>query len=118
MYDEEVDAIDGVSADQNGRANSEAIKPQELVLGDGIDSAAAYQEAFNLSKRRNLKSGHYKHSKSSGKMSRRRWKRHLQVEGRHLEAKNPLANGKHGYGKFYYAPQKITYYNKYWDATS
>lgn len=79
------------------------------MLEDEPDSVAA--KAFNLRRRRNLNSKQYKKKIKTG--HRRRW-RHLSSDA-DKTAKNPLDNKKHGYGKFYYSPQKVTYYNKYWD---
>ena len=112
----EVDAIDG-SPDAKEDSieignDTQKVAPQELVLEDEPDSVPAAPKSFSLRKRRYLNSvsGHHK-IKTGG---RRRW-RHLSSDGRHLAAKNALDNKKHGYGKFYASPQKVTYYNKYWD---
>jgi hypothetical protein len=105
----EVDAIED-SAESSEHGNEIGVRaPQELMLEAQSDSAVG-QSNGNFSKRRYLKSQHHK-VKTGG---RRRW-RHLSVESRHLSTINKLDNKKHGYGNFYYSPQKVTYYNKYWD---
>ena len=39
----------------------------------------------------------------------------MSSDGKVLPTKNALDNKMHGYGKFFYSPQKVSYYNKYWD---